>query len=312
MNGQFQSLLYNLLLPSLVLVTQSVSEPRSKPCGQPRGQPCGQPAISPDVPNISGRIIHGTEARAHSFPWQVSIKGELDEHYCGGSLLSPSWVLTAAHCANIVFIAEYFGDVVVVGQHDRREEAEPGKQTIKIERKFLHPHYDSPDKANDVALLRLSSPAQLSDTVSPPCLPAQGDFGDSSSFPAGQTCLLSGWGRAGPDEDLAGDLYGQPWTLRQAALPLLTDSQCRQIYQEGAGFTVQESMQCAGGDGHTSCNGDSGGPLVCYSQQDASWYQVGIVSFGPSPCDENIPAVYTRVAAFADWIEQTIQQNGGW
>ena len=88
--------------------------------------------------------------------------------------------------------------------------------------------------------------------------------------------------------------------------------ECSQVYQEGAGFTIQETMQCAGGEGRTSCNGDSGGPLVCYSQQDNSWYQVGIVSFGPSPCDENIPAVYTRVAAFADWIEQTIQQNGGW
>ena len=290
---------YKIFLSSLALV-------------QCQPETCGQPAVSPDIPHLTGRIIHGTEARPHSFPWQVSIKGELDEHYCAGSLLSPSWVLTAAHCANIVFIAEYFGDVVVVGQHDRRDQDEPDKQTIKIESKFLQPSYDSPDKANDVALLRLASPAVLGASVSSPCLPAQGDLGDSSSFPAGQTCLLSGWGRAGPGEDLPGDLYGQPWRLRQAALPLLADSECRQIYEEGAGFTIQESMQCAGGDGHTSCNGDSGGPLVCYSHQDTAWYQVGIVSFGPSPCDEHIPAVYTRVAAFTDWIEQTIQLNGGW
>ena len=71
-------------------------------------------------------------------------------------------------------------------------------------------------------------------------------------------------------------------------------------------------MQCAGGDGHTSCNGDSGGPLVCYNTIDLSWYQVGIVSFGPSPCDEHIPAVYTRVAGYREWILQTVQDNGGW
>ena len=262
--------------------------------------------------SVRWRIIHGTEARAHSFPWQVSIRGQLDEHYCGGSLLAPSWVLTAAHCANIVFIAENFGDVVVVGQHDRLDPTEQGKQTIEIASKYLHPRYDSPDKANDIALLKLSSAAELGDTVSVPCLPSQGDYGDSSTFPAGMSCLLSGWGRTGHDENLPGDLYGQPWRLRQASLLLLSEDQCQEIYQEGAGFTIQESMQCAGGEGATSCNGDSGGPLVCYSQEDSSWYQVGIVSFGPSPCDQHIPAVYTRLAAFTDWIHQTIEEAGGW
>lgn len=121
----------------------------------------------------------------HSFPWQVSIKGEIDEHYCGASFLSPNWVLTAAHCANIVFIGEYFGDVVVLGQHDRQDEGEPEKQTIAIAEKYIHPSYDSPDRANDIALLKLKEPAVLGDHVSPACIPDQGDFGDSSSFPAG-------------------------------------------------------------------------------------------------------------------------------
>ena len=106
------------------------------------------------------------------------------------------------------------------------------------------------------------------------------------------------------------DRYLQPWRLRRAPLPLVADRDCRDIYLEGAGFTVQETMQCAGGDGHTSCNGDSGGPLVCWDGE--RWYQTGIVSFGPAPCDAAIPAVYTRVAAFTDWIQQTVQQNGGW
>ena len=67
-------------------------------------------------------------------------------------------------------------------------------------------------------------------------------------------------------------MFGQPWRLRQASLPLVADGECSAIYQEGADFTIQETMQCAGGDGHTACNGDSGGPLVCY--KEGKWFQV--------------------------------------
>ena len=80
---------------------------------------CGQPAIPPHVTAGTERVINGEEVTPHSFPWQISIKGAIDEHYCGGSILSPYWVLTSAHCAKIVFLGENYGDVVVVGQHDR-------------------------------------------------------------------------------------------------------------------------------------------------------------------------------------------------
>lgn len=88
-------------------------------------------------------------------------------------------------------------------------------------------------------------------------------------------CILTGWGKHGVDESMPGDLYGQPWKLRQAVLPLVADEECRIIYLEGADFSIQETMQCAGGDGHTSCNGDSGGPLVCYKEAEQTWFQAG-------------------------------------
>ena len=78
---------------------------------------------------------------------------------------------------------------MVLGQHDRQDEGEPGKQTIPIVEKFLHPNYDTPDRANDVALLKLKEPAVLGDTISPACLPHQGDFGDDSSYPAGKLAV---------------------------------------------------------------------------------------------------------------------------
>jgi len=274
---------------------------------------CGEPEISPKLPGQ--KILNGEEATPHSFPWQVSITGALNydaDHYCGASILSPSWVLTAAHCAEIVYIGTYTGDVVWLGMHDRRGgEDDADRQMIKISEKFIHPEYDSPARANDVALLKLETAAVMSKTVSPACLPDQGDFGDSSSFPEGANCILSGWGKQAPGEGIPADDFGQPWKLRRGELPLISDAECAQIYLEGAGFTIQPTMQCAGGKGKSACNGDSGGPLVCQGE-DNKWYQAGIVSFGPSPCDTQIPSVFTRVAGFRDWIEKTVEQNGGW
>ena len=199
-----------------------------------------------------------------------------------------------------------------------------------IDAKFIHPDYDTPARAHDVALLKLREPVEMGLTISTPCLPDFGDFGDSSGFPVGSDCVLTGWGMMGEGENVPGDIYGQPWTLRQVTLPLLGDEECSDIYQEGANFEIQSTMQCAGGDGHTACNGDSGGPLVCY--REGNWYQVchnskyfmcffplqnsslqvGIVSFGPAPCDALIPGVYTRVAGYTKWIMDTIEGNGGW
>ena len=75
---------------------------------------------------------------------------------------------------------------------DRENENEAGKQKIEIESVHIHPNYDTPDRANDIALVKLKEPAIFGDHVSPACLPVPGDFGDDSSFPAGMNCILTG------------------------------------------------------------------------------------------------------------------------
>merc|ERR1712212_1115058 len=74
---------------------------------------CGEPEIAPKFPGQ--KILNGEEATPHSFPWQVSITGALNydaDHYCGASILSPSWVLTAAHCAEIVYIGDSINQLI--------------------------------------------------------------------------------------------------------------------------------------------------------------------------------------------------------
>ena len=86
--------------------------------------------------------------------------------------------------------------------------------------------------------------------------------------------IFKGWGNVGKNEHVPSDLYGQAFKLRQAVLPLVDDKSCKTIYLEGANFDIQPKMQCAGGEGRTSCNGDSGGPLVCKSLEGDRWFQV--------------------------------------
>ena len=86
--------------------------------------------------------------------------------------------------------------MVILGMHDRRgSEDDQDNQMIPISAKFIHPNYGTPDRAQDVALLKLRTPANLGKLTSPICLPEQGDFGDTSGFPAGADCILPGWGR---------------------------------------------------------------------------------------------------------------------
>ena len=91
-------------------------------------QECGHPVVPPK-PN-KDRIINGEEAIPHSFPWMVSIQGQIDPHYCGASFLSPNWVLTAGHCGKIIFTGEYFSDQVVLGEHNRDLMQEEGESFV--------------------------------------------------------------------------------------------------------------------------------------------------------------------------------------
>lgn len=94
------------------------------------GQECGKPVIDPNAGYQ--RIINGEEVVAHSYPWMTSIQSSVlsEPHYCGASIISPNWVLTAAHCAVLVYVGTYSGDEVALGQHDRLDHNEEGKQVL--------------------------------------------------------------------------------------------------------------------------------------------------------------------------------------
>ncbi|KAG9264941.1 chymotrypsin-like protease CTRL-1 [Astyanax mexicanus] len=243
---------------------------------------CGVPAIKPQISGYN-KIVNGENAVSGSWPWQVSLQDTTGFHFCGGSLINQYWVLTAAHCR--VTAGRHR---VILGEHDRGSSAEP-LQIINIARAITNPTYNSQNFNNDITLLKLSTPAQMTNRVSPVCLA-------SSSPAAGTRCVTTGWGKTGTTST--------PRILQQTALPILSQAQCRQYWGQNR---ITDAMICAGASGVSSCQGDSGGPLVC--QSGSVWTQVGIVSWGTSNCNVRTPAVYARVAQLRSWIDQTIAYN---
>ncbi|XP_044221273.1 chymotrypsin A-like isoform X2 [Thunnus albacares] len=240
-------------------------------------------AIPPDISGYSD-IVNGKEAKPHSWPWQVSLQKCNGFHFCGGSLINQNWVVTAAHCS------VRWSTRVVLGAHDLRSST-ADVQVIGVGKVFTHPEYNKTSRwNNDIQLIKLASPAQINRRVSPVCVAETRD-----NFPAGITCMTTGWGRTSGNGNTA-------TRLQQAALPLLTNSQCRRF-----NFSITSKMICAGANGTSSCRGDSGGPLVC--QKAGAWTLVGVVSFGRASCDTMSPGVYARVTALRAWIDRTIAAN---
>ncbi|MBN3276500.1 CTRL protease, partial [Polyodon spathula] len=240
---------------------------------------CGVPSIRPIISNYN-KIVNGENAVPGSWPWQVSLQNPLMVPF-----RTPCSSLTQSVFPPSPSASRHR---VILGEYDRSSNAEP-IQVKAIARVFFHPNYNAQNFNNDVSLLRLSSPAQITPRVSPVCLAS------SNNIPAGTKCVTTGWGRT--------RFSSSPAILQQVALPLLSPSSCKQYW----GNKISDVMICAGASGASSCQGDSGGPLVC--ERSGTWDLVGIVSWGTQDCSVQAPAVYARVAALRSWIDNTVAYN---
>ncbi|NXE80370.1 TM11E protease, partial [Cochlearius cochlearius] len=231
------------------------------------------------------RIVGGQRAQDGEWPWQASI--QLDgTHRCGASVISNTWLVTAAHC--------FRG-----GRDPRRWTASfgillrPPKQKKFVRRIIIHERYSDLifDHEYDVAVVELASPIEFTSDVHSVCLPEA-----SHVFPDNSSCFVTGWGALEND----GECYSVN-QLRQAEVKIISTETCnrRQVY----GGVITPGMLCAGHlQGQVdACQGDSGGPLVHVNSRGI-WYLVGIVSWGDECGKPNKPGVYTRVTYYRNWI----------
>ncbi|OUR87862.1 hypothetical protein A9Q81_25315 [Gammaproteobacteria bacterium 42_54_T18] len=233
------------------------------------------------------RIIGGAESTPDTYPWMVSLQSKDGQHFCGASLISNQWILTAAHCVN----EDKADDLqVVISEFDLTTKSQQ-EVTRTISQISYHKDYGDD---NDIAILKLSSPVEkIPVALATPEL--------MSSFKTGDTLRVMGWGnRSTTGEDF-------PNILHEVQVPLADHNTCKTNYQS-ENIDITDNMICAGlaDGGKDSCQGDSGGPLVF--QKDNQWFQAGVVSFGVGCAQANFFGVYTNVASYLTWIEAT--KNG--
>ncbi|MCG8672982.1 MAG: trypsin-like serine protease, partial [Pseudomonadales bacterium] len=230
---------------------------------------------------VAPRIIGGSDVST-TYPWMVSVQNS-GGHFCGGALIEPDLVLTAAHCLEGESAS---GVQVLIGV---TELDDTGGERISASELLSHPDYNRSNLDNDIALIKLSS-----DSTNTPVDLAS--VSQTNALSENTSLNVIGWG-ATSYSTLTG-ASGSPNTLQIVQVPLRTESQC-----ETSVLGEMDTVLCAGQPtgGLDSCAGDSGGPL--FRDIGGTIRHLGIVSYGINGCAlANEYGVYTRTASYLDWI----------
>lgn len=240
------------------------------------------------------RVREGNNAKPGQWPWMASLRFR-GNHFCGGALIAPEWILTAAHCVKEILNNQ----IEVVLGNVYPTFPSKGELRMTVHKIYIYPNYNKNSFGNDIALLHLATPVTFNNLIRPLCL---------SELSVNQTkdCIIAGWGLTKSNV--------QAPILQQGTVSTLTTEECRiahlaafqQEISENPATTICTDARNSHQTG--TCRGDSGGPLMCQNHK-GDWNGVGIASWTHThACDKDTTGVsalggYTRVSAYFSWIE---------
>ncbi|GKQ39863.1 trypsin-like serine protease [Streptomyces sp. A012304] len=251
-------------------------------------------SASTGATTVDPKIIGGTTTTITTAPWMAQLwysdnrgtSSTSDDigFFCGGAVVAPTKILTAAHCIK-GYDWKAHGSVVTGTSQLPTGTDLHGGTASGVWRQWYHPSYNAATIDNDVAVLTLPNPVKATPIRMTTNL-------DSTSYKVGTQATVYGWGRtSSTSEDISDN-------LKAATLPIQADATCSNYY--GADY-IKGHMVCAGtpatgsDTGTTSaCNGDSGGPLVVDNRI------VGVVSWGVKDCVES--GAYSVFAKMSTYV----------
>jgi secreted trypsin-like serine protease len=278
---------------STVAATLSAQSPRVSSLGDPSssGSEPYRETVTRFMNHDDPKIVGGRVAPPGSYPWQVSlgvswIADPYRAHFCGGSVYSANWIVTAAHCMENTPPKDV---IVTAGTHLLGNNTGGSRRNVK--RIIIKSNFDSQTMDNDVALIELAEPLELDATIQPIKLVASTD--EPTLLRNGTALVVTGWGTTRQNGKPVRD-------LRYVEVPLVERTTCNRPL--GYDAAVSPNMICAGASagGVDACQGDSGGPLTVGAE--AKPQLAGVVSWGEGCARPNKPGVYTRVANYSSWV----------
>ncbi|XP_045118601.1 vitamin K-dependent protein C-like [Portunus trituberculatus] len=212
--------------------------------------------------------------------------------YCSGSLVNDRYIITAAHCIRRVAKHKIS---LVLGSHNKTTHDEEGRQVRKVATVWHHPSFQRNTYNNDLGIVKLDVPAEITKFVRPICLPS-----DRDATYEGLSGIVAGWGRMkeyGNSSDV----------LRYVKVPIMTNAECKT--KNYSPREITENMMCAGYDAGKidACQGDSGGPLM---YKNGSRIEIiGVVSWGEGCARARYPGVYTRLSKYWTEIDRELNKE---
>lgn len=237
------------------------------------------------------RIVGGVDTNITTVPWQISLQTTGGFHFCGGSIIDPEWVLTAAHCVSSSNGSPSSPSSMRVKAGVTNKNATG--QLRNVSQIIIAPGWngDTTD-GHDAALLHLSSPLDLSGSTASAIELAT--VADGPDYAPGTLALVSGWGTLSPGGS-------SPTILQSVNVPIVSNAVAAAAYGSGNVTADQIAAGDTNNGGEDACQGDSGGPLIVNTASGP--LLVGIVSWGQSCALAAYPGMYARVSSFVDWVD---------